>query len=142
PPRESMSQLCLPVDTNMTVTILVFSAGPDKTVALPLSPKCKRLFWCFSYHKSNKFRVTMFPPPLIMLTTPTARKVLLVAPTYRTFSSMFIHFVIKVRADFLLLCSAWCLPVLCVAVPGISISILPYELTCCQTDGQILSNTK
>src|SRR5699024_9202039 len=57
-PRVTMCPLRLPVDINLAIPVLVCPSNPDKTVALPLSPKCKRFFWCLSFYIGDEFRVT------------------------------------------------------------------------------------
>src|SRR5699024_7834392 len=69
-PRVTVCHLLLPVDPKSAIPFGIFGTGPDQTVALPLSPECKRFFQCLSYHIGDVFRVTIFAPPFVMLITP------------------------------------------------------------------------
>src|SRR5690625_1048401 len=47
-PRVTVCLFLLPVDMNSAIPVLVCPSNPDKTVALPLSPTCKRFFRCLN----------------------------------------------------------------------------------------------
>src|SRR5690625_1666274 len=73
-PRVTVCPLRLPVDIYSAISVRFCISNPDKTVALPLSPKCKRFFRCLSFYIGDEFRVTTSEPTLIMLRAPTVRR--------------------------------------------------------------------
>src|SRR5699024_10131796 len=70
-PSVTVCPLRLPVDINLAIPVLVCPSNPDKTVALPLSPKCKGFFWCLNFYIGDGFRVTVSFPSFVVHYTPT-----------------------------------------------------------------------
>src|SRR5690625_1192537 len=59
-PRVTVCLLLLLVDIYSAISVRFCISAPDKRVALPLRPECKRFFRCLSHHEGNGFRITMF----------------------------------------------------------------------------------